>query len=230
MGRPWGRVPRAVRYLFAMVRHPYRTTDRLFAESISPALGLVLGYAALMSASFLLSHLARDYPPRADVLATWTDAYGEFYVVPFVNIPAENYRLALAICFVPLVLMVWILMAGSARLLTIAFRGSATFDQYLRLLAFAFFPFWIAASVVDTIHSGPLDPWVLGALRDDYGPVAHLVAANFMPMTYTVLFGLGAVYCGLAAARANGFSLPKSAVIGFASFIWPTAAGAFLIR
>jgi hypothetical protein len=223
-------MPRTLRYLVEMVAHPRRTTDRLLHEPIGPALGLVVGYAVLMSASFLISHLARAYPPPPDVLATWTDAYGAFYVLPFVNIPAESYRLTLAIIFVPLMLMVWMLMAGSARLLTVVFRGSATFDQYLSLLAFGFFPFWIAASVVDMIHSGLLDPMVLRALRNEYGPVAQQLAASFISVAYTVLFGLGAVYCGITAARANGFSILRSSVIGFTSFIWPMAASAFLLR
>ena len=226
----WGRISRTLRYAFEMVAHPRRTTDRLLQEPIGPALWLVLGYAVFMSAGFLLSHLARDYPPPPDVLATWTDAYGAFYILPFVNIPAESYRLTLAIISTPLVLMVWMLMAASARLLTIAFHGSATFDQYLSLFAFAFFPFWIAVSLADMIFSGPLDPLVLRALRAEYGPLAQQVAANFMPIAYTALFGLGGVYCGGVAARANGFSLLKSAVIGFSTFIWPMATGALLIR
>jgi hypothetical protein len=213
-----------------MVIHPLRTTDRLLDAPVWPALLLVAGFGVVMAVLFFVSHLARAYPPPPDVLETWVEAYGAFYVLPFVAIPAEQFRLAMAIVALPLVVVVWILMAGSARLLTLAMRGRVTFDQYLVLLAFAFFPFWITASCIDLLHSGPLDPLVLAALRDEHGPVARQIATSFMPMAYTVLFGLGGVYCAAVAGRANGFSFARSAIIGVGSFLWPTAAGALVIR
>lgn len=229
-GHPRQGVPRAVRYPFEMLAHPMRTTDRLLAEPVWPAFLLVAGFAAVMAVAFLIGYLARVYPPPPDVLATWIEAYGGFYVLPFVDIPPEEYRLALAIAYVPLVLCIWIVMAGCARLLTLLFRGTATFDQYLVLLAFAFFPFWILASVVDFVHSGLLDPVVLQSLRGQHGDVARQVAASFMPLAYTVLFSLGGLWCAAAAARSNGFGLLKAGVIGVSSFVWPTLAGALVVR
>jgi len=229
-GRPGGGAPRTLRDAIEMVIHPLRTTDRLLDEPVWPAMLLVAGFGAVMAILFLLSHLARNYPPPPDVLETWVEAYGAFYVLPFVAIPPEQFRLAMAIVWVPLVLVVWVLMAGSARLLTLAARGSVTFDQYLVLLAFAFFPFWIAASCIDLLHSGPLDPLVLAALRGEHGPVARQVAAGFMPLAYTALYGLGGVYCAAVAARANGCSYARALAIGISSFLWPTAAGALVIR
>jgi len=213
-----------------MVVHPLRTTDRLLAEPVMPAMVLVVGFGAAMALLFFLSYLARAYPPPPDVLETWIEAYGAFYVLPFVDIPTEQFRLAMAIVAVPLVLVVWILMAGSARLLTLAVRGRVTFDQYLVLLAFAFFPFWITASFIDLLHSGPLDPLVLAALRGEHGPIARHVAASFMPLAYSVLYGLGGVYCAAVAARANGFSFARALAVGVTSFLWPMAAGALVIR
>lgn len=222
------RIPLALRYPLEMLAHPRRTTDRLVGEPIRPAMLFVLGYGVATAAGFAAS--AADYPPPSDVLATWIDAYGEFTMLPFINIPPDGYRLVLAVVAVPLMAVVWVLMAGFARLLTAVLGGRATFDDYLSLTAFAFLPFWIIVAVIDTIHSGPLGGLVVDALRGEHGSIARAVAVNFMPVAYVVLFGLGGLWCAVTAARANAFGAAKSGVIGLACAVWPLGTGALLFR
>ena len=50
-----------------------------------------------------------------------------------VKVPTQHYRLAQAIFMTPLVVAIWIWMAGSARLLSIGFGGRVTYRQYLIL-------------------------------------------------------------------------------------------------
>ncbi len=210
---------------------PRQTARELLADpALSPALAVVVGFGALMSLLLVRSHLAGAYPPPPDVLATWVDAWGELAMLPLVKIPPEHYRLALAIGFIPLSLAAWILMAGSAALLSIAFRGRLGFAEYLRLFAFSFFPAWIAASAIDAVFSGPLAPSVLSALRGEHGPGVRQLVIAFPMVVYPAVLGLGAVYNAIAAFEGERFGILRSAAIGAASAAWPIALTALLLR
>ena len=139
---------------------------------------------------------------------------------------AQQYRLFLAIIMLPLVLAVWMLMAGTARLLGRLFDGRASFDQYLNLLAFSFFTFWMLASVLDFSYNLLLGPYLVPAIQGMYGPLASAFVRNFPPMLYVVLFGLAGVYNGIAAhtvERVAGapYAPWKSALVGLLTFVWP---------
>jgi len=218
-------------WLWRVWLRPRQTARELLADAaLSPALGVVVGFGALMSLLLLRSHLAGAYPPPPDVLAAWVEAWGEFAMLPFVKIPPEHYRLALAIGFVPLALAAWILMAGSAALLSIGFGGRLGYPEYLRLLAFSFFPAWIAASAIDAVFSGPLAPFVLSAVRGERGPAVRQLVIAFPTVMYPVVLGLGGVYNAIVAGEGEHFGVLRSAAIGAVSAAWPIALTAFLLR
>lgn len=214
-----------------MVVRPRQTTDELLHEpSLLPALWVILGFGLLTGAGMLISHLKGEYPPPPADLQTWIEAWGEFTMLPFIKTPPETYRLVQAIMMVPLMFTIWILMAGTARLLSIAFGSETTFDQYLSLLAFSFFPWWILATVLDSILSGAFGGFVLAALRLEHGPLVRNLIVNFYPFMYTVVFGIGWVCNSLAAHRAGGLRGWQAALIGFAAFFWPLFLATLLLR
>ena len=91
-------VRRSLNLLPKMALHPRRTTRELLAQkTVYLSLVVVLGFAVLESLLFLVSYLAGDYPPPPEELRIWIETWGEFAMLPFVNIPPESYRLAMAI-------------------------------------------------------------------------------------------------------------------------------------
>jgi hypothetical protein len=221
----------AIRNLFAIVIHPRRTA-RLLAQAptIHAALTVVLVFGAVVGIMFLVSYLAHDYPPPPAELRVWIDTWGEFAMLPFLAIPAEHYRLFLAFLMVPLALAVWILMAGSARVLSALFGGKVSFDHYLNVFAFSFFVFWILGTIIDTIFSGLLGSWALAALRMEQGPLARSFAAYFMPIVWPAVLILGGIYNGIAMHELERFPPWKVAVVALATCIWPIVLISALLR
>lgn len=215
-----------------MVVHPRRTARELLSErTIYPSLIVVLGFAVLESLLSLISYLAGDYPPSPEVLRIWIETWGEFAMLPFIKVPAESYRLAMAVFMVPLMLAIWMLMAGSGRLLSVLFgRGRVSFDGYLNLFGFSIFAFLIAAVFLDALVNGVFGGFELAALRGEYGSLLRSVFVAFPAVEYTVLFGLGGVYNAIVAREGEGYSIPKSAVVGFVTFLWPMVLVSLLLR
>lgn len=204
-------------------------------ESIRPAAALVLGFGVLMGLSFLSSYLSRDWPPPQAELEVWIEAWGEFSQLPVLKIPAEQYRLFLAIIMLPLVLSIWMLMAGTARLLGRLFGGRCSFDQYLNLLAFSYFPFWLLASLLDTAFNVLFGSNLVPALQGSLGTFARSFALYFEPWMYVVLFGLAGFYNGLAAHTAENaagapYGIWKSALVGLLTFACPMVLISTLLR
>jgi hypothetical protein len=221
--RPGRRLaPRSLALLPKMVFRPRKIARELLVEkTIHPSLIVVLGFALSESLLFLISYLAGDYPPPAGELRIWIETWGEFSMLPFIKVPAESYRLTMAIFIVPLMIAIWILMAGSARLLSIIFGGGRiSFDQYLNLFGFSFFAFMIVAAVLDFTFSSVFGNFV-SALRGEHGTFARSTAAAFPPAMYTVLYGLGGLYNAIVAREGEGYSIPKTAIVGIVTFSWP---------
>ncbi len=222
---------KTVSLMWNMVFHPRRTSQKILEEKgISSSFWLILGFGIVFAGSFLISYFAGDYPPPSADLQTWIDAWGEFAMLPIVKVPAESYRLVQAIFMLPLLFAIWILMAGSARMLSILFGGRVSFDQYANLLVFSFFPFWILATIFDAILSGLLGDFVLAALRMEYGGLVKTVISAFYPVMYTSLFGLGGVYNGIVTHQTERFSFWKVFLIGLVTFFWPNFLAAMLLR
>jgi hypothetical protein len=214
-----------------MLLSPRRTSRALRNErNIAPSFWLVLGYGGLVALGFLISALQRDYPPPPETLAVWIAAWGEFTMLPFLKISPENYRPFEAILMLPLALAIWMLMAGSGRLLSILFGGRVSYEAYLNLFGLAFFPFLLLAAVLDTIYSGFLDPFIVPALQNVYGPLARIFFTNFPPLMYIIVLGLGAVYNSIAVHSAEGFGWLKAILSGFIAFAWAILLLTVLLR
>lgn len=197
---------------------------------VRPAALLVLGAGLFMAAGTFVAYLNHSYPPPADVLKIWVDTWGEFTMLPFLKIPAESYRLFMAIIFVPLAFGMWMLMAGTAKLLSLFMGGHASYEQYLVITAFGFFPFWILAGIIDTIFSGVIDGYVLQALTGELGPFATAFWANFPKFFYTILYGLGGVWIGISTAGVESFKWWKAVPIALLSFGWAMLLISVLLR
>jgi hypothetical protein len=218
-------------YLWKMIISP-RQTSRALAEEgrVRYAAALVLSWGIFSCLGFLIGALQRNYPPPAETLAIYIKTWGEFTMLPFLKIPAENYRAFLAVIMIPLSLTIWMLMAGTAKLLSLLFKGKARYEQYLNLMGFGFFPFlWIAA-ILDTIYSGVLRPLAIPALNLEYGGLARAFFLWFPPLEYTILYGLGGVYNGIGAQSAEGWAAWKSVVVGALTFAWPMILITTLLR
>jgi hypothetical protein len=75
-----------------------------------------------------------------------------FLLTSFLKIDPYYYVLLQAIVFPLLFFVTWVMMAASARLISIFFRGKVTFKQYLVLLGHSFFPFFILAMLFPSIN------------------------------------------------------------------------------
>ena len=216
---------------FRIIISPFRSAKSLPAfVQVRPAALLVLGAGLFMAVGTFVSHLNHNYPPPPDVLKIWVDTWGEFTMLPFLKIPPENYRLFVAIISVPLVYALWMLMAGTAKLFSLLMGGRASYEQYLVITAFGFFPFWILAGVMDTIFSGVIDGYVLQALTGQFGPFATAFWKGFPIFFYTILYGLGGVWIGLGSAGVDSFKGWQAVLIAFFCFSWPMILMSVLLR
>ncbi len=197
---------------------------------VRPAALLVLGASLFMAVGMLVSYLKRDYPPAPDVLRIWISTWGEFTMLPFLKIAPESYRLFLAVILIPLAFAMWMLMAGTGKLISLLLGGRASYEQYLVITAFGFFPFWILAGIIDSIFSGVIDGYVLQALTGQLGPFATAFWKNFPPFFYTFLYGLGGVWIGIGAAGIEGFPWWKAVPVALFSFGWPMLLMSVLMR
>jgi hypothetical protein len=225
----------ALKDLVRIVIHPRRTCREILKlETLNASLAVVLAFGAVVSLLFLRSHLARDYPPPPDELETWIETWGEFPILPYVKIPAERYRLAQAIFMVPLSLAVWILMAGSARVLSVLFGGRTTYVQYANMFGHSFYAFWFLATILDGLFTLIMGDHLLRALRMEYGPLARAVVANYPSLVWTSVLGLGAAYNGILAHESDGATgtaaILKAAAIAVATGSWPIVLITLLLR
>ena len=218
--------------LWRIIPRPRETAREILADprGLRSAGVFVLLFALAVSLLFLDSHFAGDYPYRGADGEAVIDAWGEFAMLPFVKIAPERYRLAQAIFFTPMVLAAWVLMAGSARLLSALWGGRVRYTQYLSLFAFSFFVFWALATLCDVLYNLLLGDLLPAALRNEHGPLARALVAGFPPVMWTVLLGLGGVYNAIVTHEGEELSVARVVLIGAVTTVWPYALIAFLIR
>jgi hypothetical protein len=197
---------------------------------VYPAALLVLGVGLFMAIATFISYLNHAYPPPPEVLKVYVSTWGEFVMLPFLKIPPESYRLFMAIISIPLVFTIWMLMSGTAKLLSLLLGGRASYEQYLVITAFSFFPFWILAAIIDTIFSGVINGYVLLALTGQLGPFATTFWTNFPKFFYTILYGLGGVWVGVNASGVEAFPWWKALLIAVFTFAWPMLLMTLLLR
>jgi len=229
---------KTIKRLWQIIIYPRRTAEELVADPTPrSAFWVVLGLGLLMTFSFGLSAWQHDYPPAPDVLQTWIEAYGEFGILPFLKIPPENYRLVVAVISLPLMLSLWALMAGWARLISILFKGKVSFDQYLNLFGFSFFVFWLLAFLLDTLFEiPPLGNYLLPSLRGAYGPIARGFYTYWFSIEWTLLVALGGVWNGIVCYFSESDAIGRAAsraqaiLTGLVTMAGPILAASFLIR
>lgn len=210
---------------------PFRSARALPAlVRVRQAALLVLGAGLFMAVGNFVSYLNHAYPPAPDVLKIYVDTWGEYLMLPFLKIPPESYRLFMAVISIPLVYAMWMLMAGTAKLLSLLLGGRASYEQYLVITAFSFFPFWILAGILDMIYSGVIDGYVLQALTGQLSPFAAAFWSNFPNFFYTILYGLGGVWIGISTAGVESFKWWKAFPIALFSFGWPMLLMSVLAR
>ena len=127
-------------------------------------------------------------------------------------------------------LIAWLLMGGSARLLSGLLGGKAPLRIWLNQVMFAFFPFWILAILLDGLFSGVFGDYLVPALEMQYGQFWHDVVLYFPQFMYTILYATGWVYTGIAAHQTDRLAVWKAVSIGWAVFVWPMAISALLFR
>lgn len=214
-----------------MLTHPGRTGKTLASEnSLKPVAILVIAFGIAYGSLFLKSYLAHDYPPSPEVLAVWVEHWGEGVMLPFFNIPAESYRGFQAAIMLPFALAIWMLMGGSARLLSSLMGGKHSYETYLKITGFTFFTIWIISAFLDFLYSSVFWEYVSRGLQGEYGPVADSLLLCFMPVEYTLLYGLLAVNVTIATRAIEQFAWWKSAIVGIAVFAWPMALVSSVVR
>jgi hypothetical protein len=213
--------------LLKIIIAPRRTACELLAErTLTWPLAIVLALGLISSISFYISYLQHAYPPPQEMIEAW----GTFSMLPFFNIPAESYRLFLAEIMVPFLLGIWILMAGSARLISILLGGKVTYRQYLVLFAYSFFSFYLIASILDTIYSGLMFPMIMSALRGEYGPLVRQGFILYPAFFWVTALGMAGIYNGIVCQEGEGWAVWKSVLVAVVTFVWPMVAISFTLR
>jgi hypothetical protein len=219
------------RGMSGMLIHPRQTSKELASDaSLRPVAILVFTFGVFYALMFLISYLAHDYPPPPEVLDVWVEHWGKGVMLPFFNIPAESYRGFQAAIMLPFVLAIWMLMGGTARLLASLFGGKRDYETYLRVTGFTFFAIWLIAAFLDYLYSGAFKEIVLRGLKGEYGLFVDALLQAFMPVEYTLLYGLAAVNIAIAARTIEQFSWWKAAVVGIAAFAWPMVLVSSVVR
>jgi hypothetical protein len=214
-----------------MLLHPKQTAKELVADTrLRPVATLVIAFGLLQSLMFLISYLNHDYPPPQEVLDVWVEHWGEGVMLPFFNVPPESYRGFQAAILLPFCLALWMLMGGTARLLAYLFGGKHSYETYLRVTGFTFFTIWLIAAFLDFLYSGVFVEYVLNGLRGEYGPLVDGLLQAFMPLEYTILYGLVGLNITLATREIERFAWWKAAIVGLAAFAWPMALVASVVR
>jgi hypothetical protein len=222
---------KAISTLVTIIVHPRKTSREVLKKAnIYPSLSVVLGSGAVLAILFVISYFKKDYPASPEIMQIWIRAWGEFGVLPFLKIPPESYRLFLAIAMIPIMFAIWILMAGSARFLSILFNGKVTFKQYLCLFGFSFFTFLILQTIVDIIFSGFMKDFELLALKMEYGPLVAKIVTWFPMIVYPAILAIGGIYNGIVTQEGEKYPFWKTVLVSVLTAFWPIIFIAVLIR
>ncbi len=220
-----------LKYIFGMLFHPRRTSLELVKEkTIWQGMVFVGVFSLLFAILFLIGYLKKLYPPDAATLGLWVKTWGAFAMLPVLPIPIEKYRLFIAIILVPLGLLLWLAAAGIMKLFSVLFKGMLAFKQYLNIVAFGFFPYWLLAFLTDTVYSSTFGANKNAALMGELGSFMKGFVTWFPQLMYPFWFGLGAIALGVAMHVTEKFPWWKCAIAAFFAFMPILAAVALLLR
>lgn len=214
-----------------MLVHPGRTGKELASEkSLRRVTILVIAFGIIYGSLFLKSYLDQDYPPPPEKLAIWVEHWGTGVMLPFFNLPAESYRGFQAAIMLPFALALWMLMGSTARLLANLFGGRQSYETYLRITGFTFFTVWVITAFIDILFSGVFWAYIARGLQGEFGTAVDTLLTYFMPLEYTILYGLVAVNVAIATRAIEGFAWWKALLIGIAVFAWPMMLVSAVVR
>ncbi len=221
----------SIRRMWLIIWRPRRTGQEISLDTdIWPAVQLVVGFALLLGLAYLVTYFTRAFPPPPGDWQVWKDTWGEGIMQPFIPIALESYRLFMAIAIIPGLIGLWLAMAVIGKLFSRLFRGNASFQQYLSLFAFSYFPFWIIAALIDFLYMGLAAPYIVPALNMEYGPLVRTVV-YLMPLgLYPLLLSLGGVYTAMATYTLEHFSTWKCALVGLLNTILAIGVLSLLVR
>jgi hypothetical protein len=220
-----------IRKIWSVLWHPLRTSREIALEdSLSPAFILVIIFAVLLGAAYFITFFLKTYPPPPAEMQVWIDTWGQSFMMPFLPIPLESYRLFMSIAVVPGIIILWLGMAAIGSLFSKLFKGKSTFKQYLEIFGFSFFPFWIIAAILDFLYMGFVNPYIVPALQLAYGPLIRTLVYLVPLVMYPVLLGLGGVYNGLATYAVEGFSAWKCILVGCVTGVLAIAILSMIVR
>jgi len=224
-------IPSIFHGMGGMLFHPGRTGKELASQtSLKPVATVVIAFGVVYGLLFLKSYLAHDYPPPPEVLEVWVEHWGEGVMLPFFNLAAESYRGFQAAIMLPFALALWMLMGGSARLLSSLLGGKQTYETYLKITGFTFFTIWVISAFLDGLYSDVFWKYVSRGLQGEYGPVVDALLVGFMPLGYTMLYGLVAVNMAIDTRAIEQFPWWKAAIVGIAVFAWPMMLVSSVVR
>jgi hypothetical protein len=220
-----------LRLTWRFFTHPQRAGgEGAWRGAARQALAFVAGFACLLGLAYLVSYLNHGYPPSPADWEVWIQTWGKAWMEPFIPVPLEHYRLFLAGAVIPGVLLLWVGMAGAGRLLSWIFHGKVTFQQYLGLFGFSFFPFWVIAGVIDFVYMGFVSPYIVPALNMEYGPLARELVYAAPMVIYVIPMAAGGVYNAIVTRAAEGFAAWKAAVTGIVTAGLALAVITLLVR
>jgi hypothetical protein len=224
-------IPAIFRGMGGMLLHPGRTGKELASETnLKPVATLVIAFGIVYGSLFLKSYLAHDYPPPPEKLAIWVEHWGEGVMLPFFNLPEESYRGFQAAIMLPFALALWMLMGGTARLLANILGGKQSYETYLKITGFTFFTIWVISALIDGLFSDVFWTYVSRGLQGEFGTAVDTMLTYFMPLEYTLLYGLVAVNVAIATRAVEGFAWWRAALVGIAVFAWPMALVSAVVR
>ena len=99
-----------------------------------------------------------------------------------------------------------------------------------RIAGFTFFTIWLLAAFLDFLYSSVFKEVVLRGLQGEYGPTVDVLLQSFMPVEYTLLYGVAAVNIAIATWTIERFVWWKAAIVGIAAFAWPMALVSSVVR
>ncbi len=224
-------IPAIIHGMGGMLAHPGRTGQEFTIDlKLRPIAILVIAFGIIYGSLFLKSYLSHDYPPPPEKLAIWVEHWGEGVMLPFFNLPAESYRGFQAAIMLPFALALWMLMGGSAKLLANLFGGKQTYETYLKITGFTYFTIWVIAAFIDAMFSDVFWSYIARGLQGEFGLVVDAMLTYFMPLEYTILYGLVAINVTIATRAIEGFAWWKSTLIGLAVFAWPMLLVSAVVR
>lgn len=220
------RIQKFIGYFWGTIVSPRKTFQRIQDEaSISVGLIPVIILGFLAGITYFVSYLYGASITMEELYA------GMFGVEPLIPIPKETYRLWESFFILPMYLIAWILLSGSAYLAARAFGVKESLKKDLNILGFAYFVPLYFFVVLDFFLIGPAYSWNLAAARGLHGSGIQTIVTTLGFLYIGIPFGVWApILTVIAVKTAKKLSLWKTVVVALIALIPPNTLFTILIR